>query len=356
MSDTAQDQRGSAAHNVNLSPAVPDDDEYALTDSDLDGMTDAETEGLKEWLNPPDDGGEDGDGAPAGDAATTPGEAPSPEDKRAADPEPPAQAQREQDVSIDLAPKITAKRGELETLRANKKALMADWNDGEISEDDFNTRMSDMDQEIINLSSEIGSMSGMQSALSETKEAQQRAAQEAADQQWQTTVQAFQSKNPELWGKDHYKAFDATVRSVTANPAVAALPFEKQIEYAAEQYVSLQRALGKPVPTLNGEADTPDPRRSARSRSQARRAHAAADAGQYPQLVCRSAPEPARAPGAEDQHGDRSRCAGAAGGSDPRRHVRRGCGADRLNNRAGRRARPAHTFAPQDKDCHCDQA
>ena len=265
MSDTAQDQRGSAHHNVNLSPAVPDD-EFPLTESDLDGMTDAETEGLKDWLNPPEDGAGDGaEGQQAGDAASVPADSADADGGPAstAQPEPaPTVAQpqpQEQNVEIDLTPQITAKRADLDKARADQDALFQEWNDGEIAEDDFNTRRADLNQQVINLSSEIGSMTGMQSALSETKAAQERAVKEADDQQWQTTTQAFQAKNPEFWDKDHYDAFDATVRSVTSNPAVAALPFEKQLEYAAEQYVSLQRALGKPVPTLNGAAPAADP-------------------------------------------------------------------------------------------------
>jgi hypothetical protein len=262
MADNATSRPG-ADVAMALTPAVTDDDEFAPTDDDMENLTEVEQAGLREFMK----GDEPEDEPPAEDDAAQQAEQEAQkqaEQQRQPEPEP---------IQIDLTEKIQAKDVELTELRGKSQQLLDQWNDGELSEDDFNRQMTDLDQQKIALASELGGLRGMQTSLTEATAAQQRQQQQAEQQAWADACNAFQKQNPDLWSQEHVGNFNNTLKRVTQDPRVRALSDQEQLQYAAELYADEQRRFGGPLPNLAtpGNANPEPPQNQAEQPAQKRR-------------------------------------------------------------------------------------
>ena len=253
MADTATARPGPDVAMA-ITPAIPDDDENPIEEADFENLTDVEAEGLREWMKgqgeepEPEQEETADDEATAAAAADAEAQAAEARKQRETPPEP---------VKVDLTDKIAAKDAELAGIREKNQELLAQWNDGEIAEDEFNRQMRENESQIIALSSELGGLRGMQTTLTASAEAQTKQAQDAELQEWGDAVNAFKGRHDILFSKEHYDGFNKTVQTVTRDPRVAALPFEEQLKYAAERYTDDQRRFGGPVPELGNAPPKP---------------------------------------------------------------------------------------------------
>lgn len=220
--DQIEGEAGEA--EADLADMTDDADTGEVTEEELDALTEEERAALAE-------GDEDGDGDGDGDDG-------------AADDAPPADAAAAQDDTtngdaqpdpepVKVDPAVTEKI--LSQAKADKKALFAQYEDGELTRDQYLEGLEKIDTESANAAA--------QAALEVQQEAQEYEA-------WQKEARGYLAEVPELSTEAHLQAFDAHVRRVTNDPASAKLSYRQMLEKAHRYYLADQPEVATPIPAL----------------------------------------------------------------------------------------------------------
>lgn len=133
-------------------------------------------------------------------------------------------------------PDTSAATADLTKVAADRKALITKFNDGEISETDFETQMDAIVDRQASAKATIDAAQSIQ---------QQNTAQ--VQQLWYDQVDSYMSKNPVLSEPDVLQQFDAHLKAVNASQAYRGLPADKRIELAHGFLATERAALGKPI-------------------------------------------------------------------------------------------------------------
>ena len=226
---TREDQTdGDAAQgeeDPDLADATDQGDEPGdeVTDEELEALTEEERAALAE------DDEEEGDegGEEEGDDATAAADAPDPATADA-EPEP---AKAPEPVKVD--PAVTEQI--LSKAKADKKALFAQYEDGELTRDQYLEGLEKIDTE--------SASAAAQAALEVQQEAQEFEA-------WQAAARGYLAEVPGLKEEAHLQAFDAHVRRVTNDPASARLSYRQMLEKAHRYYLADQPEVKATIPGL----------------------------------------------------------------------------------------------------------
>lgn len=184
---------------------------------------------------------------------------PTPEPESAAEvsdpveqPAPAPEARTEAATPVDYSPQIDAIAAQRAEAREKIKAAQDDWDNGEISEEDYQNAISAAQDDVATFTTQLGTMKALQDAYD--AQSQAAVAEEAAraDQEWNRVSAAFAQANPEFTNDVHFDGFNATVQAVTSDVRFAALPFDRQLDIAAKQYVVASQALGGNAPAYSG--------------------------------------------------------------------------------------------------------
>lgn len=233
--DTQDDDRTVPQDDSNEAPQQPtkeESDEATLaeqgfpddwTAEDLEGLSDAERASIiadQEAARPKQE-----------DPAPEPDPEPQPE---------PEQPKPEYDVETAQAT--------LTDLHAQRKDLMTQFQDGEISEDDFQSKWDTFDEQISNAKAEIIAA-----------ERTTQATQNQIEQRWYADVDAYMKDHPDLGSETHIRGFDAELRAVTGT--YPHLDNAAAIQLAHTRYAQAAEAMRKPLSSLPPGAHEPAQRR-----------------------------------------------------------------------------------------------
>jgi hypothetical protein len=153
-------------------------------------------------------------------------------------------------MSVDYAGQLTA----TEVLI---KELKQQFNDGEIGDEDFATKL----EELGDKRGELKTSAKLAADYAVKAQAHQAEQKVVDDANWKTAVLGFKTTHAHLFGPDHFDKFNVFVGRVTApGSQYAHLPFDKQLAKAALDYAfeadkpDLAKATGKA-----GKAPAPAP-------------------------------------------------------------------------------------------------
>lgn len=152
----------------------------------------------------------------------------------------------------DLPPAID--RAALDELDTERKTLMKEMRDGEITEDEFEEKLEDLQARRDEASREIARAEGKRDQWFD---------------RWNQSVQDYQKEAGDLFGEAHRDTFDKYVRQVTGDtrPQVQKLSMRQKLERAHRLYqadADLYDVEVPPLPGKKGKADPkPDPKAQA---------------------------------------------------------------------------------------------
>lgn len=236
---TTEDQAEGEEEEIEL----PGDDEPTgdPTEDELALLTDEERAALMG-----DD--EDADEADADDPPQAEEEVAQQDEPEQTPPAEAAKAEEPEPVRVDK----TALQPLLDEAKSKKAAVFRDYEDGELTRDQYLAAVEEIDAEYAEKSAEL---------------AAQVQSQSAERNQWVKTAKAYLSEVPALATPDHVDAFDAHVRAVTADPRSKGLTFRQMLEKAHRRYLADQPDIEAKIPALPGakatakEADPAIPRK-----------------------------------------------------------------------------------------------
>lgn len=243
---------------------MPNDDindDVTTADQALDGQTQAEDDGIldgdesgddDEWteedlrllsdqeraaLFGDDDAGEEGNGEGEQDAADQGNGEGKPAAEATSDDT--AQDDADGDITGTESPDIDALNAQIEALDAAKEAAFDEWEEGNLSRDEYLAKLKEID--------------------TTAKEAiSQRAVAEDQGQKiyeaFIKTAKGYFGEYPDLATQDHAEAYDRHVRNVTANPAYQHMTHRQMLEAAHKLYAAEAEVLGVDVPAPKGKA------------------------------------------------------------------------------------------------------
>lgn len=141
-------------------------------------------------------------------------------------------------VVLADVPDISDAEARLAKAKTDRVALNQRYDDGEIT-------AAERDEELDKL---IADQVAAQSEISRATEVIQSNRQ-TAEKSWEKSLETFKAAgNDALFGNEHAAGFDKALRSVTADPDNAGLPFSVMIQMAAQQHaVAYQARTGKAV-------------------------------------------------------------------------------------------------------------
>lgn len=137
------------------------------------------------------------------------------------------------------APDLAALDAEIEALDAAKVAAFDDWEDGNISRDEYLAKLAEIDA--------VSKETIAQRAVAEAQE-------QAVYKSFISTAKSYFGEYPDLATKDHAEAYDRHVRSVTGNPAYQHMTHRQMLEAAHTLYAAEASVLGVDVPAPKGKA------------------------------------------------------------------------------------------------------
>lgn len=152
---------------------------------------------------------------------------------------------------VDLA----ALDEQIATLKSDRKALIEQYDDGDLTNDELEEKLGELDEQSSDL-------------IGQRAVAQHAAQQEEA--QWMGAVKGYLGQHPGLKDSDDVLvAFDKAVRSVTGNSLYASLSYEQQLS-AAHELLELQaRHAGlKGVPPAKAEKQAEEPKPAHKAKQQ----------------------------------------------------------------------------------------
>ncbi|WP_104019121.1 hypothetical protein [Roseovarius nitratireducens] len=159
---------------------------------------------------------------------------------------PSAQQQGDGDKPRQQAPVDTSQYdSEIDGLRQQEQALLDKYDDGDLSRDELREQQAALQEKI-------------DSAVEGRAIARKQLADET--EQWNDAVSKYLTDYEGLKSEGVIAAFDAEVRAVTSNPALANRSFKEQLAIAHRRLVSTADDLGlKDVPPIKGQEPAPQP-------------------------------------------------------------------------------------------------
>lgn len=152
------------------------------------------------------------------------------------------------------APDLAALDAEIEALDAAKVAAFDEWEEGNLSRDEYLAKLKEIDA--------VSKETIAQRAVAESQE-------QAVYKSFISTAKGYFGEYPDLATKDHAEAYDRHVRSVTGNPSYQHMTHRQMLEAAHTLYAAEASVLGvdvpapkdkaKPAPAPAPEAKTADP-------------------------------------------------------------------------------------------------
>lgn len=210
----------------------PESDDYALSEEDLDTLSDAEREAYEEeaeLMTGADDDDEAGDNeADPAPQETTTSEQDAAAQQQELDELRAAEVQRQQSQQIETL------RASLAELDGEQRQLTNQLLEGDLGEDEYQEKLGELTQKRDRANSQIA-----------VAEYEAGSAKRAADKAWETASTSFANEHPEFVSDEHFEGFNKVVGDISENPQTASLPFEKQLALAAQTYAIQQQALGK---------------------------------------------------------------------------------------------------------------
>lgn len=205
------------------------------TEEELELLSDEEREALEEDMDEDDEEqdleegeGSDDDGE---DEATDADEAATPQEDPAAqaDDTPDPDAAQDAPPTAPVA-EIQAAQQTIDGLKGDKTKLLADYNDGEIDEEEFQTKLEEIITGISEASSTLGAL---------------KAQQADADKAWHNSVTSHLQAYPEIEANPAwFAAMDAQVVALSSQPAFASMSFDKLLKAAHSTVAASADAMG----------------------------------------------------------------------------------------------------------------
>lgn len=230
----AGEETGSRATSTGRERTSPEP-EPAYSEATLDILTEDEKRALGILPDEPEDEADDADDADADDPDDT-AAAPAPAED---DPQEPAKPSADHIPAVDDT--------EVQRLDKEMRGAMEDLREGEITEDEYEERVADLQKQ-------------RDQALMEV--ASQRERLTSWMSRWMDTVKDYRAAVPELFDDTHAPRYNEYVMAVNADPRpeVQALPMRARLERAHRLYMSDADLYNVDVPPLQGAgARTPKP-------------------------------------------------------------------------------------------------
>lgn len=239
------------------------------SDYDLDLLSEQEREALEEDGNYIDDGEDDNNdtiSAAAADDTTSDDAGDDGSDDPAPTPQQQGQkaTQDDQDVADSQdgsesasgrpdAPDtaaINAKEGEIAKLKADRKKLLSDWQDGEIDDETYNTRLDEIETGIETSARDLGKLQAQADDVSK---------------QWYGAVERHLKAYPEIAQNNAFlAAIDAQQQALSQQPAFASKSYDELLKAAHGIVAANAESLGIPgfpqLKTNAKPAPKPDPK------------------------------------------------------------------------------------------------
>lgn len=231
---------------------LTDEEKAALEESDF---LEGDGEGGDAGGDADDDGAGDDGQQQADDAAAAEAEAAAAAQQ---EPETPAQQpepapHQQAEPGPDYRAQIADFDQQIAGFKDERNAFLAQYDDGELTGEELQAKLDQLDEK--------------SDAVKSQKALAANAVQQDEDN-WNSAVTGYFGKYEALKSNQAVLgAFDAAVRSVTANPAFAGLPFDKQLSIAHEQLIVSAKHSGlQGVPQIGAAtpAAHPDPAPAAR--------------------------------------------------------------------------------------------
>lgn len=149
-------------------------------------------------------------------------------------------AQDDTDIIGTQVPDLAALDAEIEALDAAKVAALDEWEEGNLSRDEYLAKLAEIDA--------VSKETIAQRAVAEAQE-------QAVYESFIGTAKSYFGEFPALATKDHAEAYDRHVRSVTGNPAYQHMTHRQMLEAAHKLYAAEAEVLGvADVPAPEGKA------------------------------------------------------------------------------------------------------
>lgn len=208
-----------------IEDAPSDDEEW--TEEDMRLLSDEERAAL---FGDDEDKGE-ADAADEGDDESEPADEAASDDT--------AQDDADDVITGTQAPDVSALDAEIEALDAAKVAAFDDWEDGNISRDEYLDKLKELD-----------------AAAKETvaKRAVAAAQEQAIYDAFISTAKGYFGEYPDLATQAHAEAYDRHVRAITGDPRYQSLTHRQMLEAAHRLYAAEADVLGLNVPRPKGKA------------------------------------------------------------------------------------------------------
>lgn len=137
------------------------------------------------------------------------------------------------------APDLAALDAEIEALDAAKVAAFDEWEEGNLSRDEYLAKLKEIDA--------VSKETIAQRAVAESQE-------QAVYKSFISTAKGYFGEYPDLATQSHAEAYDRHVRSVTGNPAYQHMTHRQMLEAAHTLYAAEASVLGVDVPAPKGKA------------------------------------------------------------------------------------------------------
>lgn len=248
-------------NDKNMTAAVPDEDDA------YEGLLPSEIEGLKEFeameaeeaaatqmakVTAGDDGApeDDGENDPPENADDTPAE---PEQKAEGDkPTAPEPDPEPEPARMDLSKDMDAARSAMNEAKTRLKEVEDQWDNGEIGQEEYDRLKSEAETALDSAESDFDALNTLnksQELAERQRQESERAKQDAA---WNKAQSAFIEQNAEfVRDPKHIEGFNRYVTAITSDPDFQNMPFERQIDIAAQQYLAKLDAIGAEAPEIN---------------------------------------------------------------------------------------------------------
>lgn len=160
--------------------------------------------------------------------------------------QPEAAPQQQAEPGPDYRAQIADYDQQIAAFKAERNDILAKHDDGELTDEERQAQLDELDEK--------------SDAVKSQKAVAANAVQQDEDN-WNSAVTGYFGKYEALKANQAVLgAFDAAVRSVTANPAFAGLPFDKQLSIAHEQLIVSAKHSGlQGVPQIGAAAPAADP-------------------------------------------------------------------------------------------------
>lgn len=215
-----------------------DDDKMLLTDEERAALADEDDEGEGEG---DEDAAQASDDENAGDDGEGEKDEPQPDTHHAAPPKEPYEIPE----NVLVGDKLDARLTEIYEARAK---LLDDFEDGELTKDDYLTQLDEMEKEARSLATEASK----HQALYEDH-------QKSIEEAWKREAKTYLDTHAGLKEETVLRAYDSIVRSMNSNPLFAAMRNDTFLAAAHDTLYAQREHLGLEVPPRIAPKPEPKP-------------------------------------------------------------------------------------------------